>query len=44
MSTQVVIKGPVRTEIVKAWNDQIDVQVKIAGSGPALVYLHPAAG
>lgn len=44
MSAQVVIKGPQRTEVVKAWNNQIDVQVKIAGSGPALVYLHPAAG
>lgn len=44
MSTQVVIKGPERTEVVKAWNDQIDIRVKIAGSGPALVYFHPASG
>lgn len=44
MSTKVVIKGPAREEIVKAWDGQVDIHVKIAGKGPALVYFHPAAG
>lgn len=44
MTSQISIKGPDREEVVKVWNDQIDLNVKIAGSGPALVYFHPAAG
>jgi len=44
MTNQISIKGPDREEVVKVWDDQIDLSVKIAGSGPALVYFHPAAG
>lgn len=30
--------------IVEVWNGKIKLKVKVAGHGPALVYLHPAAG
>jgi pimeloyl-ACP methyl ester carboxylesterase len=33
-----------RVEAVPAWNGRLTIQVKVAGSGPPLVYLHPAAG
>ncbi|HMO67414.1 MAG TPA: alpha/beta hydrolase [Novosphingobium sp.] len=36
--------GPQRDETVSVWNDQIRMRVRIAGSGPPLVYFHPAAG
>ncbi len=36
--------GPDREETVKVWDQQIDLRVKVAGSGPPLVYFHPAAG
>lgn len=29
---------------VKAWSDRITLRVRVAGQGPALVYLHSAAG
>lgn len=38
------IKGPERTETLDVHNGRVKLQVKIAGSGPALVYFHPAAG
>ncbi|PRF75143.1 alpha/beta hydrolase [Burkholderia multivorans] len=41
---EITIKGSERTEVVKAWNSQIDIKVNIAGNGPAIVYFHPAAG
>jgi len=44
MSSNVTIKGPERDEIVSAWNGKINMRVRIAGSGPALVYFHPAGG
>lgn len=44
MSEQYNVSGPDRDEIVSAWNGGIDVRVRIAGDGPALVYFHPAAG
>ena len=29
---------------VPTWNDRVTIRVRIGGSGPPLVYLHPAAG
>ncbi len=42
--TTINIKGPQRSETLDVLNGRIKLQVKIAGSGPALVYFHPAAG
>ena len=39
---EINIKGPEREEMVSVWGGEIDMQVKIAGNGPAVVYLHPA--
>lgn len=44
MGDNITIRGPARDEIISAWNGQIDVRVRIAGSGPALVFFHPASG
>ena len=44
MSNDTEIKVPEKDEIVSAWNGEIDIRVRIAGSGPAVVYFHPAAG
>ena len=33
-----------RTETVDAWGGRFDLRFQVAGSGPALVYLHPAGG
>lgn len=44
MSNETEIKGPEREETVSAWNGEINMRVRIAGNGPALVYFHPAAG
>ncbi|OXR43657.1 2-hydroxy-6-oxo-6-phenylhexa-2,4-dienoate hydrolase [Nocardia cerradoensis] len=30
--------------VIDVWNESIRLRVKVAGSGPALVYLHPSAG
>ncbi len=38
------IKGPERNQVVKVFGEKIDLNVQIAGSGPAVVYLHPAGG
>jgi len=40
----VTIKGPDRSQIVKVFDEKIDLNVQIAGNGPAIVYLHPAGG
>lgn len=40
----ITIKGPERDEMVSAWNSKLNVRVRIAGSGPALVFFHPASG
>lgn len=29
---------------VSVWNDQLSIRFQVAGSGPPIVYLHPAAG
>ena len=44
MSKPSTIKGPSREEIIALWNGEINMRVRIAGSGPALVYFHPAGG
>jgi len=44
MSNNTNIKGPEREETISAWNGEVNVHVRIAGSGPALVYFHPASG
>ena len=44
MSNNTTLKGPEQDETVSVWNGEIDMRVRIAGSGPALVYFHPAAG
>lgn len=33
-----------REEKISVWNDQLQMRVKVAGSGPPVVYFHPAAG
>ena len=33
-----------RTEMVEAWGGRLDLRFQVAGSGPNLVYLHPARG
>lgn len=32
------------TQTVTLWNGQLKIHVRVAGSGPALLYLHPAGG
>jgi pimeloyl-ACP methyl ester carboxylesterase len=44
MSDQVNIKGPAREELIGIWGGEIDMRVCIAGSGPPLLYFHPAGG
>ncbi len=44
MTTTISIKGPSRDEMISLWNDEINMRVRIAGKGPALLYLHPAGG
>jgi len=34
----------VTERVISVWNDQINLRFKVTGQGPALVYLHPAAG
>lgn len=34
----------VETRTVSTWGDQVHLQVKVFGTGPALVYLHPLGG
>ena len=39
------MKAPeIRTEAVEVWDGRAKIGVQIAGSGPPIVYLHPAAG
>ncbi len=38
------IKGPERSEIIKVFDEQINLNIQIAGTGPAVVYFHPAGG
>jgi pimeloyl-ACP methyl ester carboxylesterase len=33
-----------REEVLRVWNDQLEIHVKIAGSGPPLLFLHSAGG
>jgi pimeloyl-ACP methyl ester carboxylesterase len=35
---------PVGEQSVRVWNDQITIRFQVAGSGPPLLYLHPAMG
>jgi pimeloyl-ACP methyl ester carboxylesterase len=44
MTATEVSPPAIREEAVPAWNGRLRIQVKVAGSGPPLVYLHPAAG
>ena len=38
-------QGPVITEeAIPVWNGKLTIRVKVAGAGPHLLYLHPAAG
>ncbi len=34
----------IRDEIVPVWDGRVELRVQVAGSGPPLLYLHPAAG
>lgn len=36
--------APTAENVVDVWNDSIRLRFKVTGQGPALVYLHPAAG
>ena len=39
------MKNPeIRTESATVWGGRLKLDVQVAGTGPALVYLHPAAG
>lgn len=40
MSTSTMIE----TQNVSTWGDQVRLQVKVFGTGPALIYLHPLGG
>lgn len=40
MSTSTMVE----TRTVSTWGDQIRLQVKVFGTGPALIYLHPLGG
>jgi pimeloyl-ACP methyl ester carboxylesterase len=44
MTGTIAIRGPAREETLDAWGGQIQVRVKIGGSGPPLVYFHSAGG
>ena len=44
MTENASINGPERAETVTVWNGEINMRVCIAGTGPALVYFHPATG
>jgi pimeloyl-ACP methyl ester carboxylesterase len=33
-----------REEVISVWNDQLEIHVKIAGSGPPLLFLHGGGG
>jgi pimeloyl-ACP methyl ester carboxylesterase len=33
-----------REEVRSVWNDELEIHVKVAGSGPPLVFLHAAGG
>lgn len=44
MNNTTTTKGPSRDESVALWNGEINMRVRIAGSGPPLVYFHPAGG
>ena len=44
MNSITPIRGAARTERLKVWGGQIDLQVRIAGNGPAIVYFHGANG
>ena len=44
MSDKKGIKGPSRDEIISVWDGGINLRVRIAGSGPDVVYFHPAGG
>ena len=37
-----VVKDYEDQKKINVWNGELDVQVRIAGSGPAVIYLHPA--
>ena len=36
--------GPLREEVVPVWTDGLEIHVKVAGSGPPLLFLHSAGG
>jgi pimeloyl-ACP methyl ester carboxylesterase len=36
--------GPTREEVVPVWTDGLEIHVKVAGSGPPLLFLHSAGG
>ena len=44
MTTTSPNQAEIREQVVATWNDRIQLRFEIRGSGPALVYLHPAGG
>ena len=44
MSEGYNVRGPDRDEMVAVWNGAINMRVRVAGDGPAIIYFHPAAG
>ncbi len=44
MTATTSIRGPAREEALDVWGGQIRLKVKIAGSGPPLIYFHAAGG
>jgi pimeloyl-ACP methyl ester carboxylesterase len=44
MTTTSPNQAPTAEKVVATWNDRIRLRFAIRGSGPALVYLHPAGG
>jgi pimeloyl-ACP methyl ester carboxylesterase len=37
-------EGTLREEVLSVWNDQLEIHVKVAGTGPPLLFLHSAGG
>lgn len=44
MTTNTEDAPSISERTIPAWNGRIKMRIKVAGSGPALVYLHPAQG
>jgi len=44
MQMHAEVAGGAREEVRSVWNDELEIHVQVAGSGPPLVFLHAAGG